>query len=79
MGKLLKEMILQRLQGNMVGENGLSKNQFGFWKGRSTVDIMDDYLSDRWVLYEGNKWSLKEDNGRPSRVTGWSTRLERHV
>ena len=29
-------MILKRLQGHMVGENILSENQFGFWKGRST-------------------------------------------
>ena len=40
MGKLLEEMILQRLQGHMVRENGLSENQFGFWKGRSTVDAI---------------------------------------
>ena len=40
MGKLLVEMILQRLQGHMVRENGLSENQFGFWKGRSTVDAI---------------------------------------
>ena len=40
MGKLLEEMILQRLQGHMVGENGLSENQFGFRKGRSTVDAI---------------------------------------
>ena len=40
MGKLLDEMILQRLQGHMVGENGLSENQFGFRKGRSTVDAI---------------------------------------
>ena len=102
----------------MVGENGLSENQFGFRKGRSTVDaiqavvdiatkagrgtgklkgfcalisidicnafntprwnscieaivqkkvppyllrMIDDYLSDRWVIYEGDKWSLKEE------------------
>ena len=38
--KLLEEMILQRLQGHMVGENGLSENQFGFRKGRSTVDVI---------------------------------------
>ena len=118
MGKLLEEMILQRLQGHMVHENGLSENQFGFRKGRSTVDVIqavvdiatkarrgtgkrkgfcalisigirnafntarwnicieaivrkkvpdyllrmiDDYLSDRWVIYEGDKWSLKEE------------------
>ena len=22
--------------------------------------MIDDYLSDRWMIYEGNKWSLKE-------------------
>ena len=85
MGKLLEEMILQRLQGHMVHENGLSENQFGFRKGRSTVDaiqavvdiatkarrrtgkrnyllrMIDDYLSDRWVICEGDKWSLKKE------------------
>ena len=40
MGKLLEEMILQSLQGHMVRENGLSENQFGFRKGRSTVDAI---------------------------------------
>ena len=40
MGKLLEEMILQRLQGHVVGEDDLSKNQFGFRKGRSTVDAI---------------------------------------
>ena len=45
MGELLEEMILQRLQGHMVRENGPSENQFG----------------DRWVIYEGGKWSFKEE------------------
>ena len=40
MGDLLEEMILQRLQGHMVRESGLSENQFGFRKGRSTVDAI---------------------------------------
>ena len=40
MEKLLEEMILLRLQCHMVGENGLSENQFGFRKGRSTVDAI---------------------------------------
>ena len=40
MGNLLEEVILQRLQGHMVRENGLSKNQFGFRKGRSTVEAI---------------------------------------
>ena len=39
-GKLLEEMILQRLQGHMLRENGLSENQFRFRKGRSTVDAI---------------------------------------
>ena len=38
MVKLLEEMIFQRLQGHMVGENSLSENQFGFRKGRFKVD-----------------------------------------
>ena len=23
--------------------------------------MIDDYLSDRWVIYDGDKWSLKEE------------------
>ena len=118
MGKLLEEIILQRLQGHMVREKGRSGNQFGFRKGSSTADatqavvgiatrarggsvkhkgfcalisiyirnafnaarwkicievmvqkkvpdyllrIIDDYLSDKRVMYEGDKWSLKEE------------------
>ena len=40
MGKLLEEMIPQGLQGHMVRENSLSENQFGFQKGRSTIDAI---------------------------------------
>ena len=40
MGKLLEELILQRLQTLLLRENGLSENQFGFRKGRSTVDAI---------------------------------------
>ena len=40
MGKHLEEMILQRLQGQLVNENVLLENQFGFRKGRSTVDAI---------------------------------------
>ena len=40
MGKLLEELILQRLQALLVGGNDLSENQFGFRKGRSTVDAI---------------------------------------
>ena len=118
MGKNVEELILQRLQALLVGENGLSDNQFGFRKGRSTVDaiqavaniatnarkgtgkrkgiyalisidirnafntarrnicieamvrkkvpdyllrMIDDYLSDTWAIYQGEKWSLREE------------------
>ena len=39
-GKLLEELILQRLQALLVGENGLWENQLGFRKSRSTVDAI---------------------------------------
>ena len=75
-GKLLEEMILERLQGHMVGENGLSENQFGIdirnafnivrWNicveamMRKKVpdyllQMIDDNLSDRWMIYESDK------------------------
>ena len=40
MGKLLEELSLQRHQALLFGENGLSKNQFGFRRGRPTVDAI---------------------------------------
>ena len=124
MGKLLEEMILQRLQGHIVGENRFSENHFGCRKGRSTVDaiqvvvdiatkarrgtgqrkgfcaliridilnafntsrwnscietlvrikvpdyllrMIDDHLSDKWVTYEGDEWSPKEEKTRKGR------------
>ena len=44
MEKLLEEMILQRLQGHMVGENVLSEIHFGYRKDRSTVDAIQAML-----------------------------------
>ena len=136
MGKLLEEMILQRLQGHMVGKNGLSQNQFGFRKGRSTVDaiqaladiatksrrgtgkrkgfcalisidirnafntarwnicieamvrkkvpdyllqMIDDYLSDRWVIYEGDEWSLKDEVGGKKSIKYLRVQLDRRL
>ena len=43
-GMLLDEMILQRLQDHMFGENSLSENQFGFRKGRYTVEAIQAVL-----------------------------------
>ena len=44
MGKLLEEMIRQRVQVHMVDENGLLEKQFGFRKGRSTVDAIQSVV-----------------------------------
>ena len=40
MGKLLEEMILERLQCHMIDESGLSEIQFDFRKGRSISDAI---------------------------------------
>jgi len=40
LGKLLEKMILNRLQKYTEGDNGLSENQFGFRKGRRTVNAI---------------------------------------
>jgi Reverse transcriptase (RNA-dependent DNA polymerase)/Endonuclease-reverse transcriptase len=40
LGKLFEKIILQRLTKFAEGENGLSKNQFGFRKGKSTLEAI---------------------------------------
>uniref|UniRef100_A0A2M4ADW9 Putative waldo-6 aae n=1 Tax=Anopheles triannulatus TaxID=58253 RepID=A0A2M4ADW9_9DIPT len=40
-GKLLEKVIQNRLSRYTEGENGLSERQFGFRRGRSTVDAID--------------------------------------
>ena len=40
MGKVLQELILQRIQSLLIGENCLSENQFGFREGRFNVDAI---------------------------------------
>ena len=39
-GKVLERVILNRLERHTEGANGLSSNQFGFRKGRSTTDAI---------------------------------------
>ena len=45
MEKLLEELILQRLKTLLVGESGLSENQLGFRKGKSTVDAIQTVVN----------------------------------
>lgn len=40
LGKLFEKIILQRLSKVTEGQNGLSEKQFGFRKGRSTIDAI---------------------------------------
>ena len=59
MGKLLEEIILQRLQDHMVGKHGLSENQFGFRKGRSTVDAIQVVVDTKTInasLWREKRW-----------------------
>ena len=44
-GKVLEELILQRLQSQIQGENHLSENQSGFRKGRFTVDAIQAVIN----------------------------------
>ena len=67
MGKLLEEMILQRLkqEEELVSIEAIVRKKIPDYLLR----MIDDYLSDKWVIYEGNKWSFKEEMtcGAPQR------------
>ena len=64
MGKLLEEMILQRRERPLRKPVRLSE-RFEAMMRKKVPDyrlrMIDNYLSDRWVIYEGDKWSLKEE------------------
>lgn len=57
LGKLLERVILNRLSEYTEGEHGLSERQFGFRKGRSTVDAM------QIVIGNAEKALLKQRRG----------------
>lgn len=44
-GKLLEMILLQRLNDHLIGTVGLSPNQFGFRKGKSTEDALNKVLN----------------------------------
>ena len=39
-GKLFERVLSTRLDAAILEAGGLSDNQFGFWKGRSTIDAI---------------------------------------
>ena len=45
MGKLLESLILQRLKTHMEGKNGMSDRQYGFRKGRSTINAVQELVN----------------------------------
>lgn len=57
LGKLLKRVILNRVAKCTESENGLSERQFGFRKGKSTVDAI------RTVLERAEKASKQKRRG----------------
>lgn len=57
LGKLLESIILNRLREYAEGDNGLSENQFGFRRGRSTVDAI------KKVVEEAEKARTKKRQG----------------
>lgn len=44
-GKLLEKLISSRLRGHLTGNFALTKNQYGFRRGRSTLDALDHLKS----------------------------------
>ena len=53
MGKLLEDLILQRIQALLFGEIGISENQFGFRKDRYTVDAIQAVVNIATNAREG--------------------------
>ncbi|CAB0032949.1 unnamed protein product, partial [Trichogramma brassicae] len=44
-GKILERIICDRLEAFTERPEGLSDRQYGFWKGRSTIDAIEDVIS----------------------------------
>ena len=58
MGKLLERMLLQRLETQVEERRGLSPRQYGFRKGRSTVDAILEVVNNAKKVKQGN-WRKK--------------------
>lgn len=55
-GKLLESLICRRLECFIEASNGLSENQFGFRKARSTVDAINVVVETAVTAIEGRRW-----------------------
>ena len=73
------ERILSRRLEAFLGEKGFSDRQFGFWKGRSTIDAIEmlmttakDAISGkRWLEARSSHWMLRTDLTLRLRMSHW--------
>ncbi|CAB0037663.1 unnamed protein product [Trichogramma brassicae] len=55
-GKILERIICDRLEAFTEGPGGLSERQYGFRKGRSTIDAIEDIISTAREAIAGKRW-----------------------
>ncbi|CAB0040424.1 unnamed protein product [Trichogramma brassicae] len=55
-GKILERIICDRLEAFTERPGGLSERQYGFRKGRSTIDAIDDVISTAREAIAGKRW-----------------------
>uniref|UniRef100_A0ABD2WFB1 Reverse transcriptase domain-containing protein n=1 Tax=Trichogramma kaykai TaxID=54128 RepID=A0ABD2WFB1_9HYME len=55
-GKMLERIICDRLQVFTESPSGLSDQQFGFRRGRSTIDAIENVVSTTREALRGRRW-----------------------
>ncbi|CAB0042345.1 unnamed protein product [Trichogramma brassicae] len=55
-GKILERIICDRLEAFTERPGGLSERQYGFRKGRSTIDAIEDVISTAHEAIAGKRW-----------------------
>ncbi|CAB0031171.1 unnamed protein product [Trichogramma brassicae] len=55
-GKILERIICDRLEAFTKRPGGLSERQYGFRKGRSTIDTIEDVISTAREAIAGKRW-----------------------
>ncbi|CAB0039505.1 unnamed protein product [Trichogramma brassicae] len=55
-GKILERIICDRLEAFTERPGGLSERQYGFRKGRSTIDAIEDVISTARTAVAGRRW-----------------------
>ncbi|CAB0042385.1 unnamed protein product [Trichogramma brassicae] len=55
-GKILERIICDRLEAFTERPGGLSERQYGFRKGRSTIDAIEDVISGAREAIAGKRW-----------------------